>query len=233
MSATSHSAPAPDRRSVPESVARPKQARSRATLVRILDVAEALIEEKGLSDASIPEIVRRAGSSVGGFYARFRDKNELLRALEERFFLELSQRLAEISNPARWARSPIPVVIRACVDELVRTFRERQALIRMFLVRAGGDRDALDEGLRFRRQVSQRMLDLLRPRRAEIGHEVPERAIDVAVHLAFGLMHQAAVFGELRAGERPLSDAEIADELTRNFLAYLEIPRPAPDRSSP
>jgi hypothetical protein len=52
-----------------ESVARPKQARSEQTLQRILDAAEGLIEEKGLADASIPEIVRRAGSSVGGFCA--------------------------------------------------------------------------------------------------------------------------------------------------------------------
>jgi AcrR family transcriptional regulator len=48
-------------------VARPKQARSEETLQRLLEAAEALIEEKGLADASIPEIVRRAGSSVGGF----------------------------------------------------------------------------------------------------------------------------------------------------------------------
>ena len=69
-----------------ETVARPKQARAERTLHRLLDAAEGLIEERGLGDVSIPEIVRRARSSVGGFYARFRDKNELLRALEERFF---------------------------------------------------------------------------------------------------------------------------------------------------
>lgn len=71
------------------SVARPKQARSEQTLRRILEAAERLIGEKGLGDVSIPDIVREARSSVGGFYARFKDKNELLRALEERFFQRL------------------------------------------------------------------------------------------------------------------------------------------------
>ena len=50
------------------SVAPPKQARSEQTLYRILDATEALIREKGLAAVSIPEIVSRAGSSVGGFY---------------------------------------------------------------------------------------------------------------------------------------------------------------------
>ncbi len=65
-----------------QAVTGPKQARSERTLQRLLDAAEVLIEEKGHAAVSIPEIARRARSSVGGFYARFRDKNELLRALE-------------------------------------------------------------------------------------------------------------------------------------------------------
>ncbi len=59
-------------------VAGPKQARSEDTLRRLLNAAEELIIEKGHRAVSIPEIARRAHSSVGGFYARFRDKTELL-----------------------------------------------------------------------------------------------------------------------------------------------------------
>jgi AcrR family transcriptional regulator len=66
-------------------VSGPKQARSERTLQRLLAAAEALIKEKGHAAVSIPEIARRAGSSVGGFYARFRDKDELLRALRRHF----------------------------------------------------------------------------------------------------------------------------------------------------
>ena len=90
------------------SVAAPKQRRSERTLRRLLDAGEALIEEKGLADVSVPDIVRRAGSSVGGFYARFRDKNELLRALEERFFGELLARVDALAEPTRWAHAALP-----------------------------------------------------------------------------------------------------------------------------
>ena len=107
------------------SVTAPKQRRSEETLYRILNAAEALITEKGLHDASIPEIVRRAGSSVGGFYARFHDKNEMLRALEERFFNQLRARVDSLTDPERWAQASVPEILRACVQELVDTFRER------------------------------------------------------------------------------------------------------------
>jgi AcrR family transcriptional regulator len=208
-------------------VARPKQARSEATLYRILDAAEALIEQKGLADASVPEIVRRAGSSVGGFYARFRDKNELLRTLEERFFDQLSRRLDELSRPERWGRARVPAIVRPCVEELVATFRGRRALIGAFMARAARDPEFVEDGLRFRRKVSQRIVDLLMTRAAEIGHPEPERGIDLGVQFAFGLMHQDVVFGDIRAAGRTLGDAELVDEITRMFLAHLGIP-PAP-----
>src|SRR4029077_14801889 len=88
-----------------QTVAGPKQARSERTLKRLLDAAEVLIEEKGHAAVSIPEIARRARSSVGGFYARFRDKNELLRALEERHFMEVWQRLDALADARRWANA--------------------------------------------------------------------------------------------------------------------------------
>ena len=209
------------------SVALPKQARSEQTLRRLLDAAEELIQAKGLAGVSIPDIVRRAGSSVGGFYARFRDKNELLRALEERFFVELYGRLDALARPGRWRGAPLEAVVGACVEELVCTVRERESLIRSFQIRAAQDPDVFEDGLRFRRRVSERILPLLLDYRDAIAHPDPALAIDFGVHLAFGLMQQAVLFGDLRVGGRLLSDAEVVEELTRNFLAYLGVRTPS------
>lgn len=205
------------------SVARPKQARSERTLRRLLDAAEALIAERGGADLTVPELVHRAGSSVGGFYARFRDKDELLQALEERFFHELDARVAELSRPERWEGASIPEIVADLVGELVRTVREREALLRCILIRAARDRDTLEEGLRFRRRVSERVSALLLPRREQIGHPDPGLAVDLGVQLLFGLAQQAATLGEVRVGDRVLSDADLAREFARNFLAYLDV----------
>jgi AcrR family transcriptional regulator len=204
-------------------VARPKQARSEQTLYRILEAAEALIHEKGLADVSIPEIVRRADSSVGGFYARFRDKDELLRALQERFLNGLSERVEELADPTHWGDASTAQIVRSCMAELVSTFRARRNLLVAFMARAARDRESREEGLRFRRKVSARISELLLTRRDELAHLQPEIAIDLGVQLAFGLMFQSVIFGEPRAAGRPLEDAAIERELTRNFLAYVGI----------
>src|SRR5499433_1449462 len=109
-----------------ETVSGPKQARSERTLQRLLDAAEALIKEKGHAAVSIPEIARRAGSSVGGFYARFRDKNELLRALEERHFIEILQRVEALADASRWQQAATIDIVEAAVAELVNSTRERR-----------------------------------------------------------------------------------------------------------
>ena len=134
-----------------QTVSGPKQARSERTLQRLLDAAEALIKEKGHAAVSIPEIARRAGSSVGGFYARFRDKNELLRALEERHFIELSQRVEALADARRWQNASTAEIVEAAVAELVSITRERRHMIAAFLVRAIEDPVIREGGLRFRR----------------------------------------------------------------------------------
>ena len=64
------------------------------------------------------------------------------------------------------------------------------------------------------------------------GRTDPALAVDLGVQLLFGLAQQAATLGEVRAGDRVLSDAALAREFTRNFLAYLDVrvgDTPAPE----
>lgn len=206
-----------------EAVTRPKQARSERTLVRLLDAAEALIEETGSADVSIPAIVRRARSSVGGFYARFRDKTELLRALEERFFREQRVRLERLTRPESWSDAPLALVARACMRELVAVLRSRQALIRAFVSRAVYDVEFRGEALRFEREVAERVGALLLTHPGAVRHPRPERAVGLAVGLVFGAMIAAVLFGDARHPWTRLSDEETAEELARNFLGYLDV----------
>jgi AcrR family transcriptional regulator len=206
-------------------VSGPKQARSERTLQRLLDAAEALIKEKGHAAVSIPEIARRAGSSVGGFYARFRDKNELLRALEERHFMELSERVEALADARRWENAATTDIVEAAVAELVAVTRERRQMIAAFLVRAIEDPVIRAGGLRFRRRVEERISALLLPRRAEMSHPDPALAIDLGIQTAFALMQQHVLIEETQAAGRPLSDDDLRRELATMFLRYVGIER--------
>jgi TetR/AcrR family transcriptional repressor of nem operon len=49
-----------------------------ATRRRILEAASAAFREKGVAATGVDEVMRRAGLTHGGFYAHFRNKNELV-----------------------------------------------------------------------------------------------------------------------------------------------------------
>ena len=206
-----------------ETVSGPKQARSERTLQRLLDAAQELIEEKGHAAVSIPEIARRAGSSVGGFYARFRDKDELLRALEERHFIELSQRLDALADARRWTNASTTAIVEAAVAELVSVTRERRQMIAAFLVRAIEDPVIRAGGLRFRRRVEERIGALLLSRRAEMRHPDPALAVALGIQTAFALMQQHVLIEKTQAGGRALSDDDLRRELATMFLRYVGI----------
>jgi len=55
------------------------------TRQRILDITEAAVLTKGFGATSIEEVIAEAGLTKSGFFYHFRDKNELARALLERY----------------------------------------------------------------------------------------------------------------------------------------------------
>jgi AcrR family transcriptional regulator len=213
-----------------QTVAGPKQARSERTLKRLLDAAEVLIEEKGHAAVSIPEIARRARSSVGGFYARFRDKSELLRALEERHFIEVWQRLEALADARRWENASATAIVQAAVAELVGITRQRRRLIAAFLVSAIQDPVIREGGLRFRRRIEERINALLLTRRNEMNHPDPPLAIDLAIQTAFAVMNQHVLIEETEAAGHAVSDDVLRRELATMFLRYVGIEPSAPKR---
>lgn len=204
-------------------VSGPKQDRSERTLYRLLDAAERLIAERGLAGLSIPEVVRRAGSSVGGFYARFADKNQLLRALEERFFLQVTARLDALADARRWqAASPVALV-EAAVAELVSVTLARAPMIRVFLFRAAQDPDIREDGLRFQHRVAELLGPLVLARAGTVRHPDPALAVDLAVQVAFALMQQHVLLEGIHAAGRRLSEAELRREIATLVMSYVGI----------
>src|SRR6476661_5331228 len=97
----------------------PQQTRSQETLDRILDAAERVLDEKTFSEATLAEIMERAGVTVGAFYRRFPDKDALLHLLDERFFAELYERADAITDPQRWSGSSLAGFVGAFLEEAV------------------------------------------------------------------------------------------------------------------
>jgi AcrR family transcriptional regulator len=199
----------------------PRQARSQVTLDRLLDAAEALVAEKGFEDATVAEIARRAGSSVGAFYARFRDKDGLLYALYERYFEQATATTDAALEPSRWDGASIPEILGSVVRFLVAVYRERTGLIRAFVVRNHVDGDFRARQERLSHYVNEKLSRLLLARAAEIRHPDAARAAAFGLTFVVSTIESVILFGEMRSNALALSDDELSAELARAFLAYL------------
>jgi AcrR family transcriptional regulator len=80
--------PSPPRR-------RAVQARSRATVERILEAAASLVAERGGDGATMTEIAQRAGVVIGSLYQYFPDKAGVMAALFERHSSGVREMLTE------------------------------------------------------------------------------------------------------------------------------------------
>jgi AcrR family transcriptional regulator len=194
----------------------PQQARTRKTLTRLLDAAEALVAEKGFGDAGIAEIAQRAGSSVGGFYRRFRDKQRLLQALHERFCEEAKATADVALDPQRWAGAPVAEIWEEFSAFLVRIYREREGLFRAFLRCGISDPEVRERSNRLFEYLAERLAALLEGR--EIAH--PEARLGAR----FGLQVVLSTLNHVVQMQPPamgLHDDRLARELSRVFLSYL------------
>lgn len=205
------------------SVISPKQARSEQTLTRLLDAAQELIEERGYGELSIPDVVARAKSSVGGFYARFRNKDELLCALEERHLAEMRRMLDDLTNTDALGSATLAEVVGPAIRELVKINRRHARLLAAFVAATASKPEHRERVRAFGVEIVARFGQLLRDRRAEIHHPQPERAIDFVIQMVLSGARQEAVFGNTRAGGKKLSEKQMASELERMCLAYLGV----------
>ena len=201
----------------------PRQARSQDTLERILDAAEALVAEKGFEDSTVAEVVRRADSSVGSFYTRFHDKDGLLYALYERYLEQATATADQALDPARWEGATIPEILGAVTRFLVSVYRDREGLIRAFVLRNHSDAEFRTRQERLSHYVSEKLSRLLLARAAEISHPSPPLAAPFGLAMVASAIESVVLFGELRSSDLALSDDELAAELTRAFLAYLGV----------
>jgi AcrR family transcriptional regulator len=188
----------------------------------MLDAAEALLAERGFDEVSVAEIARRAGVTIGAFYARFPDKEALLEALEERVTEVTLATVSRATDPARWDGTTIEEALRSYCRELVDAYRETRGAGRALVLRSRHD-PALKRRLgRLNTEGPPRVLEFLLAH-GRIRHPDPERALRVALLAVRSTLRELILFGETWPGGAALPRDLLADELTRLFLGYLGI----------
>ena len=182
------------------------------------------MEEKTWDAISIAEVVRRAQSSVGAFYARFPDKDALLDYLDDQYAQDVVDSGARFVEDEVSAGSDLATLIRHLIGPFVVYHRKHRGLLRALVLRARTYREtSFDERTLRMNAVIPAMLEVLETRLDEVRHPDAKRAIFLAFTFAFSAMRDYILFPESIIDPEPCSDEELTDELCRLVLAYLGV----------
>src|SRR5687767_3931280 len=90
----------------------------------ILDAAERVFSERGVSHTSLEDIAKAAGVTRGAIYWHFKNKDELFSAMVNRVSLPIEEMVAK--TIADEAENPLVLLRKAAVDALKRTATDPQ-----------------------------------------------------------------------------------------------------------
>lgn len=195
----------------------PRQARSAATLARVLQAAEEIVSSSGLDEMTITGVAERAGVSVGTIYRRFEDKEQLINALSERM---LDRREDYVAQRLRTAEPSLSGVMNAYAQALLESFADSGNLFPQ-LLRARGTKPP-DRGARTITEIHRLLLEAAAPYTDEIRRSDPRAALNTAARAILGACFHNSVRPDSATGEE--AQRRYADELSDMAIAYLLTP---------
>jgi AcrR family transcriptional regulator len=169
-----------------------------ARRAHILKVAERLLAERGLNEASMAEIAKDAEFGVGTLYKYFEDKNSLIRSLiEDRMSAHLLALEAALTSEG----APEEVIARL-VGAYLDSIKQRRAFFKFFMTsfHPGVSQEGCPIDLAFVEKGRDRVIDLMRgvfQRGIDAGRFTSVGADSLSTGL-FGMMMSFTFFGEIQ-----------------------------------
>lgn len=202
----------------------PMQARSRATLDRILDAAEAMLAQTTFDELSINDLIRNARTSAGAFYARFDSKEGVLAALYDRHQVDVAAAAREIFDVEYWSDANVAEIVQSIVAFIAKLYRQQRGLYRALVLHGYAHPDWRYQDPKERSAMpTARMGALLATRRDEIRHPDPALAGKLGFLMVMAMLREKILFEDSTASNVRISDRRLKDELVRAYLAYLGV----------
>ena len=200
---------------------KPKQTRSQRTLESILSAAERLLETTSFNDLTIQQIVKEAGSSVGSFYARFKDKEALLHALDDRYFDELIGVVDSVLADPAWQSLTLTETVQKLAELTVQVHQNKKGVARTLILQA-----RLTPDPRYREREDRlwqsfpQLLELVLKHRDEIKHPQVETAVQLGFLQIYFAAREFLLWTHI-TDNLPDVGTSLANELAHMYLNYL------------
>ncbi|MGZ4315849.1 MAG: TetR/AcrR family transcriptional regulator [Gaiellaceae bacterium] len=203
------------------SVRPPKQKRSQQSLERVLDASLQLLEENGFEAFTIQDVSKRARVSVGAIYARFGNKESLLRVVHRQAMDSIRPEHGGVAaadgQPAAQARDVVLEAVRAVAG----IFRGHEGLLRAFMHLGAVDEEIARRGSENSVDLARQFAVTVLQHRDELTHPDPETAVDVAYRMAYCTFARQVMYGPAFESDRTIEWDDLVAEVGSACAAYL------------
>jgi AcrR family transcriptional regulator len=186
-----------------------RQKRSQKTYEALIATAFKLLERREFNDISIAELTRKAGYSVGAFYARFESKDELFDAM---VVSHIEDRRA--ARRKQFATEADSTLIRQLMAETVNYYWARRRFWRAALIRSIRDLDFWEPLRKLGHELADMVIERIAARAKRPLTEAEQTNVRFAVQLALGTINNTIIN---RPGPIFMDQALFVDNLARAF----------------
>ena len=205
-----------------EIIRAPQQKRSRDSLQRASTLARSCLPwSKGFDQLTIQQVSERSNVSVGAIYARFVNKENLVREVVQYAMGSLRESTVLLA-PGEWTNLEPEELIRETVRRGSEVFRVHRDFLR-----AAMHLGAIDEVVASRgSEGSQRAAGdfkarLLSELDGRIAHDDPDLAVDVCFRMMYSTLARQVMFGPTFESPRMIEWDDLVDEIGAACAAYL------------
>lgn len=198
----------------------PHQSLSRATMERVLEATEKLLQEKAFEDLTILEISALSTATATSIYSRFGDKEGLLLAVHERFIHRAKERLSSTFDLGAVSTWSVDDIVSRFVSDLFRRYSANHFLLRSVLL--SRHQTVLNRAHELLSFASRLQSQALLPRVAdEANAEQCEATIDFMVQSVAALAQQWLIFAPFPPSRFENSEDELVQRATAAALLIL------------
>lgn len=212
----------------PRQTLAPQQARSRASLGKLLKATVEVLGQQGVAGTTIPRIAAHAGLTPGAVYRRYRNKDVLLETAILRILEDQTKVLLLSLSAETAAEIPFATLAEQVINSLVVSYRVNASLlraVRQFLQEKEGSA-FWKKACKLEMRTFEYLVDIL----VASGRGIERAAVALGLMMVNGTLWEIIVYpgdAKLWKDLLPKDDRALKGELTQAFLAYLGVGREA------
>ncbi len=192
----------------------------------MLEASLQLLEENGFEAFTIQDVSQRADVSVGAIYARFGNKESLLRTVHQHAMDAIQPEHDAVDAADGVETASARDVVVAAVDRVAAVFRGNEKLLGAFMHLGAIDAEISRRGSESSIDLARHFRATIVAHRDEITHRDPEAAVDVAFRMAYCTFARQVMYGPTFESDRPIGWDDLTREVGSACAAYLLQERP-------